>query len=330
MGMHASVSPYQTGIYMKSLFFFMILTPGIAAWLVLRVTGFAEVLPLSVKACLFVIYLMYIAAVKAAFSRALMFDFGLDDLLGIFGKRKESPEEKLFRDYAAMVREKEKKARQARHGEMPAEQLAFIRAVAAAAGYIECSEDMSPDIEYAVRRQLRKLSGGSEALEEQLLSIFRTRGESWAGMCFFGNDPERVSVFFGILAEIIIGDAVVSDSERSRFSEIAEHFGYSADEAINMLHDSARFRKYWDSGEGGSRSGGASSAVSYDDALRILGVKDTASSREIRKAYLRLAQRYHPDKVRNRGYSGEVMLMYQRKFEAITDAWNKVKEQRGI
>lgn len=37
MGMHASVSPYQTGIYMKSLFFFMILTPGIAAWLVLRV-----------------------------------------------------------------------------------------------------------------------------------------------------------------------------------------------------------------------------------------------------------------------------------------------------
>ena len=104
MGMHASVSPYQTGIYMKSLFFFMILTPGIAAWLVLRVTGFAEVLPLSVKACLFVIYLMYIAAVKAAFSRALMFDFGLDDLLGIFGKRKESPEEKLFRDYAAMVR----------------------------------------------------------------------------------------------------------------------------------------------------------------------------------------------------------------------------------
>ena len=321
MGMHASVSPYQTGIYMKSLFFFMILTPGIAAWLVLRVTGFAEVLPLSVKACLFVIYLMYIAAVKAAFSRALMFDFGLDDLLGIFGKRKESPEEKLFRDYAAMVREKEKKARQARHGEMPAEQLACIRAVAA---------DMSPDIEYAVRKQLRKLSGGSEALEEQLLSIFRTRGESWAGMCFFGNDPERVSVFFGILAEIIIGDAVVSDRERSRFSEIAGHFGYSADEAINMLHDSARFRKYWDSGEGGSRSGGASSAVSYDDALRILGVKDTASSREIRKAYLRLAQRYHPDKVRNRGYSGEVMLMYQRKFEAITDAWNKVKEQRGI
>ena len=46
--------------------------------------------------------------------------------------------------------------------------------------------------------------------------------------------------------------------------------------------------------------------------------------------FLRLAQRYHPDKVRNRGYSGEVMLMYQRKFEAITDAWNKVKEQRGI
>ena len=305
----------------------MALTPGIAIYFSMRslITGFEG--SLFAKITLWFIYILLVIVIKAAFIKTPMFDFGLSDLLSLFRKGSKGSDEEIIRDYAAEVRKRERKRRT---DDMPAEQLAFVRAVAAAAGYVEGAEDMSPDLEYVIRNELRKLSGGREILEEELLGIFRTQGDHWEGMCFFGNDPERVSVFFGILAEIIIGDAVVSDRERSRFSEIAGHFGYSADEAINMLHDSARFRKYWDSGEGGSRSGGASSAVSYDDALRILGVKDTASSREIRKAYLRLAQRYHPDKVRNRGYSGEVMLMYQRKFEAITDAWNKVKEQRGI
>ena len=70
--------------------------------------------------------------------------------------------------------------------------------------------------------------------------------------------------------------------------------------------------------------------MSYDDALRTLGVSDLTNDREVKKAYMRLAQRYHPDKVRNRGFSEDVVRMYQLKFEIITDAWNTVREKRGI
>ena len=69
---------------------------------------------------------------------------------------------------------------------------------------------------------------------------------------------------------------------------------------------------------------------SYEDALKALGVTDEMSDRDLKKAYMRLAQRYHPDKVRNRGYSEDVIKMYQRKFEIVTDAWNRVREKRGI
>lgn len=54
------------------------------------------------------------------------------------------------------------------------------------------------------------------------------------------------------------------------------------------------------------------------------------SDRDLKKAYMRLAQRYHPDKVRNRGFSEDVIKLYQRKFGIITDAWNTVREKRGI
>ena len=213
--------------------------------------------------------------------------------------------------------------------EMPAEQLAFVKAVAAAAGYVEGGEGMNPDLGYAVRSQMRRLSGGSPALESELMSIFDAHRGDWYAMCSFGNDPERLSVFFSILAEIIVGDAVVSDEERSRFSEVAGHFGYSAEEAIGMLRDSARFRRFWDSGSGNGR-GADGAGSSYEDALKALGVTDEMSDRDLKKAYMRLAQRYHPDKVRNRGYSEDVIKMYQRKFEIVTDAWNRVREKRGI
>ena len=239
---------------------------------------------------------------------------------GFFRPKGESINEKAIR---------ERVARDRKTGEMPAAELAFVRAVAAAAGYVEGAEEMTPDLEYVIRNQMKKLSGGDESLEGELLNVFRTCGGSWYSMCYFENEPDRISVFFSILAEIITGDAMVSDEEKSRFTEVAEHFGYSIEEAIAMLHDSTRFRKFWNYGSGNSGNG-TGSGMSYDDALKTLGVSDLTNDREVKKAYMRLAQRYHPDKVRNRGFSEDVVRMYQLKFEIITDAWNTVREKRGI
>ena len=239
---------------------------------------------------------------------------------GFFRPKGESINEKAIR---------ERVARDRKTGEMPAAELAFVRAVAAAAGYVEGAEEMTPDLEYVIRNQMKKLSGGDESLEGELLNVFRTCGGSLYSMCYFENEPDRISVFFSILAEIITGDAMVSDEEKSRFTEVAEHFGYSIEEAIAMLHDSTRFRKFWNYGSGNSGNG-TGSGMSYDDALKTLGVSDLTNDREVKKAYMRLAQRYHPDKVRNRGFSEDVVRMYQLKFEIITDAWNTVREKRGI
>ena len=60
----------------------------------------------------------------------------------------------IFRPKDGSVNEKairERVARDRKSGEMPAAQLAFVRAVAAAAGYVEGREEMTPDLEYVIR-----------------------------------------------------------------------------------------------------------------------------------------------------------------------------------
>ena len=281
----------------------------------------AAPIPPAVKFFYFLMCLIGACGIKYSLRRTPEYDLSLDEFLAFLGLEGSSDQvnEKIIRERAERERAPE-------GGAMPAEQLAFARAVAAAAGYIESSEDMSPDLMYAIRQQLRRLSSGNSAVGNELLQIFLTHSGDWDQMCVFRHDPERIRVFFGVLAEIITGDALVSEEERARFSEVAAHFGYSADEAMNMLHDSGRFRRFWGLGDHHEQSG----EMSYDDALWILGVSPLSSISEIRQSYMRLAQRYHPDKVRNRGYSEDVIKMYQRKFEIVTDAWNRVREKRGI
>ena len=185
---------------------------------------------------------------------------------------------------------------------------------------------MSPGFRNAIWKELNALAGGNAILENELWVIFRHGGSDWHRTCSFAGGQDKLRAFFSSITEIILGDNKVSDTERARFAEVAQHFGLSADEAIDLLPDSARFRRYWDMGD----TEAVSSAKNYEDALMILGVSESASDREIKEAYLRLAQRYHPDKARSRGFSEDVIASSARKFEAVNDAWNIVRARRGI
>lgn len=58
------------------------------------------------------------------------------------------------------------------------------------------------------------------------------------------------------------------------------------------------------------------------DYYKILGVSHSASEEEIKKAYFRLAKKYHPD--RHRGESGGD---YEIKFTLINEAYNVLKDR---
>ncbi len=63
-------------------------------------------------------------------------------------------------------------------------------------------------------------------------------------------------------------------------------------------------------------------------AYTALEIAPTASDEEVKKAYRRMAMKYHPDKVANAGE--EVRQNATEKFRAINEAYEAIKSSRGM
>lgn len=68
--------------------------------------------------------------------------------------------------------------------------------------------------------------------------------------------------------------------------------------------------------------------VDSDWAFKSLEIESTATNDEIKKAYRRMAMKYHPDKVNDLGE--EVKISATEKFRSINEAYESLKKQRGI
>ncbi len=68
--------------------------------------------------------------------------------------------------------------------------------------------------------------------------------------------------------------------------------------------------------------------IATDSAYKILGITRNSSNEEIKKAYRKLAIKYHPDKV---SYLGEDFRNdAKEKFQKINEAYEKIKKEKGF
>jgi len=65
-----------------------------------------------------------------------------------------------------------------------------------------------------------------------------------------------------------------------------------------------------------------------ESAYKILEISSDASDEEVKKAYRRMAAKYHPDKVSHLG--PEVQKAAKEKFQALNQAYSQIKKQRGM
>jgi DnaJ like chaperone protein len=67
---------------------------------------------------------------------------------------------------------------------------------------------------------------------------------------------------------------------------------------------------------------------SSDNAYKILEITKSATNDEVKKAYRKMAKKYHPDKLQD---LGEAHLKGAKdKFLQIQNAYEKIKSERGI
>jgi DnaJ like chaperone protein len=120
------------------------------------------------------------------------------------------------------------------------------------------------------------------------------------------DQPSRLQLLhflFGIAA----ADGQVHESEHNLIKHIAQSMGISEKDYQSI---ESMF------------------VANTDAAYKILEVEPTATEEELKKAYRKMAVKYHPDKVHYLG--ADVQNAAKEKFQKVSVAWEIIKKQRGI
>lgn len=99
-----------------------------------------------------------------------------------------------------------------------------------------------------------------------------------------------------------------------------------AKEDINSIF--AQFGRYNSSNGSNGGNGSSTSYSNNENNYKILGISPSATDDEVKKAYRKMAIKYHPDKVATLGE--EVQKAAEEKFKAISQAYEAICKERGI
>ena len=111
------------------------------------------------------------------------------------------------------------------------------------------------------------------------------------------------------LFDVAYADAFIHPSEFAIIEQVSNIFGISTSDFISIK---APFTKQTDT----------------NWAYKTLEIEPTASDEELKKAYRRMAMKYHPDKVNDLGE--DVKKSATEKFRSINEAYENIKKVRGI
>jgi DnaJ like chaperone protein len=65
-----------------------------------------------------------------------------------------------------------------------------------------------------------------------------------------------------------------------------------------------------------------------DSSYKILEIEPASTNEEVKKAYRRMAMKYHPDKVSHLGE--EFRKTADEKFKRVNEAYEKIKKERDM
>lgn len=134
-----------------------------------------------------------------------------------------------------------------------------------------------------------------------------------------------IQMFLEILLQAAYADGRVEAAEDRLMLRICEQLGVSEFEYRRLER-----MVQAEAGSAGRTGAGTAAGPSLEDAYAILGVKPDAADAEVKKAYRRSLSQHHPDKLVSKGLPEEMMKMAAHKTHEIKQAYEKVKQERGL
>ena len=129
-------------------------------------------------------------------------------------------------------------------------------------------------------------------------------------------------MFLEMQIHAAFADGVLHPAEEKALQHICDMLGFSQhefDHLVDMI-------KAHNEGTAAGSSGGVSQATAY----KVLDVDTSASDAEVKKAYRRLMNQHHPDKLVAKGLPDEMMDVAKEKSQEIRAAYDVIKKARGM
>lgn len=215
-------------------------------------------------------------------------------------------------------------------GEQERVQTAFFTATFSVMGHLAKVDGRVSEHEIQMARALMEQMNLNENLKKAAISLFR-EGKA-PGFPLddvldqFRRECHRrrnlLQMFLEIQLQAAYADGTLHAEERRVLQHISARLGFSAAE---FAHLEALVR--------GARSGRAGAPApsrqqELSEAYRILGVKRDAGDDEVKKAFRRLMNQHHPDKLVAKGLPEEMIRLATEKTREIRKAYDLVRESR--
>ncbi|WP_348678516.1 co-chaperone DjlA [Alcanivorax profundi] len=226
-------------------------------------------------------------------------------------------------------------------GEQQAVQKALFDTVFSIMGHLAKADGRVSEDEIAQARAVMDRMQLDEEQRKQAIALFNRGKEAdfplqdtvaqFAHAVRFRK--QLILVLLEVLLQIALADGTLHEEEEAVLLRVAEGLGVPPQQfrqILNMLLAQAQFSGARPGAQGGQQYGPGPSRPSLAQAYQVLGVDESASNPEIKKAYRKLMSQHHPDKMAARGVPEEMIRMATEKTAEISKAYEMIKENRGF
>jgi DnaJ like chaperone protein len=136
-----------------------------------------------------------------------------------------------------------------------------------------------------------------------------------------GDRAELSRAFMQVQLQSAIGAGPIGPEKRQLLWRVASALGVSRAE-LAQIESLVRAQQ--------RRGEQRSEAEAVEEAYRVLGATSAASDEDIKKAYRRLMNQHHPDKLVARGLPASMVGVAEQKTLEVRAAYEKIKARRGF
>ena len=207
-------------------------------------------------------------------------------------------------------------------------QAAFFTATFSVMGHIAKADGRVSQHEIQAARSLMEQMRLNEAQKQAAIELFQKGKEAGFPLddvlTQFKSECHRQTTLLRMFFEIQVQAAMADGRMDPAESQVLRHVGRA------LGFDSAQIEQliqFVSGASGGQRASAKVQPVS--EAYKVLGVSPNASNDEIKKAYRRLTNQHHPDKLVAKGMPEEMIKIANEKTQEIRKAWERIRDHRA-